>query len=280
MSKRFRQLPSGWYPDTPEQVHQLLAEWSKADMLDGYQTPDGLMLAGIAPHAGWYFSGRLAWRLWRSACPADITVILGGHLPPGATIHVQQADFFEAPGCWLEASAEIRADLIKAFDVVDDYQPDNTIEVQLPMAAQALARSKLLCLRVPADTKAVELGVFLAEWAASQGQRLFVAGSADLTHYGPDYSFAPAGDGETGREWASRNDQKLGEAMLALDAGAVLEAAERSRATCSAGAIVSALTFAKRSGSLRGYFLGSASSFDLRPAASFVGYAAIGYQQV
>jgi len=275
--KRFRQLPPGWYPETGAQVQALLAEWEAADAKSGYRTANKTLKAGVAPHAGWYFSGRLAWRLWRQAAPSAIVVIAGGHLCAGSSIHLQQSDFFEAPDCWLEAASTLMTDFSDNFTVVADERADNTVEVQLPLAAQAVPAAKVLCVRVPADSRAAEVGVFLAEWAQRNDTTLFVAGSADLTHYGPDYNYMPAGTGPGGQTWAAENDHTLSQAMLALDIDAVLLAANRNQATCSAGAINCAMAYAKAIGCSRGELLGRGSSLDQRAASSFVGYAAVGY---
>ena len=41
----------------------------------------------IVPHAGWSFSGRLAYRTLRQLDPdCDLVVIIGGHLYPGAGV--------------------------------------------------------------------------------------------------------------------------------------------------------------------------------------------------
>ncbi|MGD9818721.1 MAG: AmmeMemoRadiSam system protein B, partial [Desulfomonilaceae bacterium] len=58
MKIRKRVLPSGWYPSTARNC-----EFDIRNFVNGYNPPDGKWIAGIAPHAGWYFSGRPAARV-------------------------------------------------------------------------------------------------------------------------------------------------------------------------------------------------------------------------
>ena len=62
MRVRKRCLPPGWYPATAEEsrreVEAMLAATSPPEA--GARPPAATARAGIIPHAGWHFSGRLA----------------------------------------------------------------------------------------------------------------------------------------------------------------------------------------------------------------------------
>ena len=64
MSRRDRSLPRGWYPfdekDCKRDIESYLEGWAPL------QSPPGGGIGGIVPHAGWYFSGRLAARVFYS----------------------------------------------------------------------------------------------------------------------------------------------------------------------------------------------------------------------
>jgi AmmeMemoRadiSam system protein B len=103
-----------------------------------------------------------------------------------------------------------------------------------------------------------------------------VIGSTDLTHYGPNYGFTPQGTGPAALAWVrEHNDRRLLDNLLALQHERTLELARRERSACSAGAAVAAARFAELRGSHRGHLLEYATSHDLYPGSSFVGYAAI-----
>ncbi len=63
MSQRKRNLPRGWYP-----VDQKDCQREIESYLEGWTPPQlpSKGIGGIVPHAGWYFSGRLAVRVFSS----------------------------------------------------------------------------------------------------------------------------------------------------------------------------------------------------------------------
>jgi len=67
------------------------------------------------------------------------------------------------------------------------------------------------------------------------------------------------------------------EALLRLEHEKVLELAWREHSACSAGGAVAAARFASLTGCARGRLLEYATSHELAPGSSFVGYAAISY---
>jgi len=255
----------------------MLKAWELADPLPAPAAAVPASLAALAPHAGWYFSGALAWRSWRSLAQSDIVAVIGGHRPAGAPCLVDLSEAYATPLGNIAAASELRADLMAALDCAEDTAMDNTVEVQLPLLAAAQPAATLLWVRAPADQAAERLGEFLAAWAERTGTRLAVLGSADLTHYGPDYGFEPAGRGASALAWAADNDAQLCRAALALDTGRVLALAEATQATCSAGAVCCAAAYARARGIKVGRLLELTSSHAVRAAASFVGYAALTY---
>src|SRR5512135_3004963 len=88
MSVRKRCLPPGWYPGSAAETRR------EIESLRGPNADDGLgsegaagACAGILPHAGWHFSGRLALQVLSVLCRGiDTMVIIGGHLGPADRI--------------------------------------------------------------------------------------------------------------------------------------------------------------------------------------------------
>ena len=81
MSLRKRSLPRGWYPfdekDCRREIESYLEGWSPPPSISGRG------IGGIVPHAGWYFSGKLAARVFyslKSKGKVDVIVLYGGHL--------------------------------------------------------------------------------------------------------------------------------------------------------------------------------------------------------
>jgi AmmeMemoRadiSam system protein B len=121
---------------------------------------------------------------------------------------------------------------------------------------------------------ATEVDALLSE----NGLTVVYIGSADLTHYGPNYGFTPRGKGEAAVKWVKEeNDRSLIDKALAMDASGLLGDAAARHNTCSAGPIAAVVASAARHGIKKGTLLEYYTSYDVTPDSSFVGYAAIVY---
>lgn len=274
MRIRARSLSEGWYPGRRNEVEAMLGAWGRVDEAANAAGA----VSAVAPHAGWYFSGRIAWSAWRSAREADAVVILGGHLPAGAPFRYWAEDGYETPSGIITADAGLRDALASRVDARPDAAADNTVEVHLPMAAARLPGLPVACFRVPGDLRAAEFGEALAEYQESSGRRLFVLGSTDLTHYGKPYGFEPAGPGQEGFAWARKADEAIIESFLAMDAALALERARDDGSACSVGAAVAAMAFASRLGADGARLLMRGSSDEKTPGAdASVGYCSVAF---
>ncbi len=270
---RKRLLPYGWYPSTAQEVRKTIEEWDK-ELEPVQQTA----CAAIAPHAGWYFSGKLAWLSWLSAFNADCVVIAGGHLGAGNPLLLYDDTEYAVPGGTLPVYRDLVDAISTQLAARPDYSADNTVEIQLPLCASRFGYSiPVLGMRVPEDNQAIALGELLAAWGKTHAVRLFVLGSTDLTHYGPNYGFMPAGIGKQAETWAHNNDRKFINACLALDPDAILHAGRDLQAACSSGAAACAVSYAKALNASHGKLLAYETSLAKHTDSSFVGYASIAF---
>lgn len=276
---RARSLPMGWYPATGAEAMETFAEWDgRAAARRSAVGPAVGAVAAIAPHAGWHYSGELAWRSWKALGEADAVVIVGGHLSSGAGFRYYAEGGFDTPLGEVASESELAARLAKAVGAIADRSQDNTVEVQLPMMAARFPGVPVACFRAPNDAGAAALGIATAEYAAEKGLRIRVLGSTDLTHYGEPYGFEPAGPPPAGFEWARRADALIIDAFLSMDRATALERATRQRSACSVGAAIAAIAFAAASGASRAELLGKGSSDALSPGGdASVGYCSIAY---
>lgn len=308
MAIRRRALPRGWYPDEPESLSRLVLSWAETPGVPAEGRP-GPAIAAVAPHAGWSFSGRIAARsvaalgsgrsvaalesgrsvaALGSGRPGATLAIFGGHLPAGAPALAAPESGFDTPLGPLEADRELlsaldstlrssQAESLRLGLGVDE-EPDNTVEVLLPLVAVLLPGVKLLWLRAPNDISAIELGAALQKAGAALGREVLCLGSTDLTHYGPNYGFSPKGHGPAAEEWVrGTNDRRFIEALLDLDGPRAVSLGESERSACSSGAAAAALGFALASGASQARLLEYATSLELRPDESFVGYASVAF---
>ena len=274
MSIRKAMLPAGWYPREASSVRHAIEGWRIFPAGEKWR-------AAVAPHAGWTFSGRIASIAWSALAEAETIVIVGGHLGPSSPILIAQEEGFESPFGPISADVELRERLRGALaeasiPVSADRAVDNTVEVHLPFMGAFAPGARLLWLRAPASGAAISLGAALHEAAASLGREIAVIGSTDLTHYGPDYGFEPAGQGPKAESWVREvNDRAFLDALLALDPDAAIGRALQDGSACSPGAAATALSFALAAGAREFSELAYGTSLDIRAAASFVGYAAL-----
>jgi AmmeMemoRadiSam system protein B len=68
------------------------------------------------------------------------------------------------------------------------------------------------------------------------------------------------------------------ESMLAMDPAGVLNEAGQNRNACCSGAAAAAIAASKELGAERGVKLIYATSYDIRPDTSFVGYTGIVFE--
>jgi AmmeMemoRadiSam system protein B len=266
-------LPAGWYPREDKAIGGFLRAFAGKAGAEG-------AAAVIAPHAGWYFSGKTA-ALAVSALDrdAETVALIGGHLPRGAPFLFAGEEGVKTPLGVMEIDGELAGELKKELSGRDDRYQDNTVEVLLPMVRWFFSRARLLWVRFPAEASAFEAGKLLAEKARTLGRRLAVVGSTDLTHYGRNYGFSPHGGGREALEWVKKvNDAAFIRAVLSGDPAEVLRRAEEDCSACSAGAVLGAMGFAGPSAPPKAELLAYATSADVteeEAPGSFVGYAAL-----
>lgn len=278
MKIRKRGLPNGWFPDSEGEIRGFLSS------LEPKRT-EKKAVAGVVPHAGWTFCGSMIADVMLSLPDnLETVVILGGHNPSGMPVVRYSEDAWDLPTGRIARDREfvIQVESLLPADipVVDENMVDNTVEVVLPLVAALHPEVKWAAWRLPADLRAKEFGILLSDAAASTKKRIAVIGSTDLTHYGPNYGFTPSESLENPIGWAKERDLRILTAMSEYRYEMVLELASSEKSACSAGAAVGAMAFAEKSGVGEGVRLGYATSRDVYPSSSFVGYGAIIWEPV
>jgi len=279
MQIRDYSLPNGWYPREKTKVLSFLKDYEKNDS----KTGELKSRAAIAPHAGWYYSGSLA-ALAVSSLKKDAQtiVILGGHLSGGSPPLFALEDAVKTPFGSMPIDAEFRSILFKELNGEEDRYRDNTIEVLLPMVHHFFPGSKLIWLRLPSNIDSFEYGKIISKTAAELNLKINVLASTDLTHYGANYGFSPAGAGKEALRWMSEvNDAAIIKAVESGNAADVFRCAKEDQSSCSAGAVLGAMGFAKAENLGSARLLKYSTSADIENSGeipdSFVGYAAFYY---
>ena len=276
MSTRRRDLPRGWYPASADECARDIA-----DFLKGFTPREGMWLGGVAPHAGWHFSGKAAARVISTIAGStdpDRVVLYGGHLPGHSDPVIYTEDEWETPFGPLPMDYGFSDEIASSGEAMRATRSfsDNTVEVLLPFVKYFFPRTQIIAVHAPSSGRAVQLAHAVDALLKERGHSPVFVGSADLTHYGPNYGFAPMGTGAVAVKWVKEdNDRSLIDKALAMDAHGLLEEASFRHNTCSAGPIASVVTSASLNGVKQGNLLEYYTSYDVMPNSSFVGYAAI-----
>lgn len=281
MTVRKPHFAGSWYPDSDEQCLTDFATYDAACVDHGLQ---GALSGGIVPHAGWVFSGAIAYNVVREVArgrPGAQTVVLfGGHLGPGSPAEVMTRGEFWTPLGAIPTDEELADALAARFELAqeDPARPgrDNTVELQAPMIRHLLPDARLVVVKAPPAAATLELARGVVQLAQDLGRELVVLGSTDLTHYGPNYGWAPHGRGDRAEQWVrDENDRRWTDLACQLDTGAVMQEALAHHNACCPGAAAAALECGRAMGATRAELLVHALSCDIAPGESFVGYAGI-----
>ena len=281
MEIRKAAFAGSWYPHQAKacdkEIEQFLSRAAESEAMAQE------WLAGIVPHAGWYYSGAIACQVihhLKTAEPIDLVVIFGMHLHPGSANYMMTRGAWETPFGPLPVAEDLAGALEEQFDFQVEtpvrFVQDNTIELQLPFVKRLLDPTAILAIGVPPADRSLDIGRAAVDWARANNQRFKIIGSTDLTHYGPNYGFSPKGGGRQAMEWVrNQNDREVIDAMLDIDPAKVISLGLQHQNACCSGAAATAIAAAKHAGAVRSHTIAYGTSYDKSPGESFVGYAGI-----
>lgn len=271
-------LADGWYPQTKEACNNAIEGYAKNTNKENISD----YLGAIVPHAGWYYSGKLAGQsiaqLSKNTNP-DLVCVFGGHLMPEDNFIYYDVDAFETPLGLLNQDREIILELLKNPYLNFDQErwADNTVEIQLPIIKYFFPNSKIVAFRCPPSKKSIEFAKILTTLISEKNKKALFIGSTDLTHYGPNYHFTKFSTTEEAIEWVkNENDKNFIQYCINLDCDSLIKHANNNFSACSSGAAAACITAVKglrdiKNGVLEGYY----TSYDVRENSSFVGYAGL-----
>ena len=279
MATRSADFAGTWYPAKDSDCRRMIEEFSRASV----PCPSGAAVGGIVPHAGWVFSGKIACNVIRclseQASP-DTILLFGRHLHPSSKNYIMAEGVWATPLGDLEIDQELGGRLLGEFPFVIEtatrYDQDNTVELQLPFIKYFFPEVMILPFGVPPAQGSLEIGERAVEICRQMGRKILVLGSTDLTHYGDNYGYAPRGIGKAAVDWVkNENDKRLVDLILRMDAEEVIRESQSHHNACCSGAVGAAIAAAKKLGGRRAQTLLYATSYDVRPDNSFVGYVGV-----
>jgi MEMO1 family protein len=276
MGIRPSDLAGSWYPATEAECIKVFEQFEKNSV-----SPQGAeWIGGIVPHAGWVFSGQVAYNVikhLKGKDSPDTIIVFGRHLHPGSGAYIMNVGSWNTPLGEIKIAGDLAEKLISEFrfnvETGPRYATDNTIEVQLPIIKYLFPDVKLLPIGVPPANSSIKIGERISEIAIELGQKIKVIGSTDLTHYGPNYDNTVMGTGKAALDWVkNNNDRKMVDLILKMEPGAVIEESLRNMNACCGGAVSAAIAAAKKLGAGESREVTYMTSYDVMPGSSFVGY--------
>lgn len=270
MNLRPSPIAGHWYPDDAARLSR-----SIDDLLERARVPApaGSPIGLMVPHAGHRYSGAVAAQAFRVVCgrPIDTVAVLGPlHRPgpvPGA-VFTTEHDAYATPLGTIPVDTEALEqihhrlqDALGAGLVKIPFDPEHSVEIELPFLQRALAGFRLVPLMLREQTAEVARALGQALASTLVGRAALIVGSSDLSHMYP-------------QEVAERLDRTLLARVEAFDPEGVLKADEDGLGfACGKGAIAATLWAARGLGAdsvaLLDYATSGAATGDYN---SVVGY--------
>jgi len=247
-----------WYPGRPRELGAAVDGYMDAA---GAARPEGWLVALVAPHAGYRYSGAVAGHAFALARRAsvDVIAVVGPmHEPaPGAVLTSGHRAWATPLGPVAVDRDAVRAvdDLLRA-ELGAGLVPlrndaEHSVEIELPFLQRAVPGAfRLLPLMVREQRLEVARALGRALASALRGRRGLLVASTDLSHYYP-------------QPLANRFDAELLRRVEAFDPEAVLRASdEEAGFACGRGALAAVLWAARELGATTARVLRYATSGD------------------
>ena len=226
------------------------------------------IVAIIAPHAGYYYSGPVAAHAYKELAEDgifDTAVILGpNHTGYGYPVSLWVGAGWNTPLGDVEINKKLAQKLLGEVIKADEtaHIHEHSIEVQLPWLQHLYKKVKI----VPITMLAQDIGTArtVGKAIAQAGDNLIIIASSDFTHYEP-------------HSVAMEKDGSVIEAIVALDEEELYKRCESLDCTmCGYGPVASAIVAAKEMEAKRASLLKYATSGDTSGDFSrVVGYGSI-----
>jgi len=206
-----------WFPGGSEQLRSTVC-----DFIDEAAVPEfnGNVVAGIAPHAGFLYSGRVAGYTFRalkdsarSIGEPDAVVVLGfSHQSGFDGVALMDGDAFESPIGVAELDNEAGTFLTEHNPrIFFDYGPhmgEHSAENELPFIQAALPGAKVVVGLIGDHDQMTLDALVNALVDLSKRKRIVVVASTDLLHHS-DYNLVTESDKETLALISTMDDAEL-----------------------------------------------------------------------
>ncbi len=198
-------LAGSWYPAQRTDLKKLLQSFENTtkDTFD-MRTDSSKIRALIVPHAGYYYSGRIAaaaYRLLKDSVIDRVIILAPSHYKAFNGVALPEFTQYKIPAgiMRLDSQALNKLAVTRLFTVDNGaFYPEHAIEIQLPLINYFLPKAKIVPL-VVGDLSAADCVSVATSLKALITPNTLVIISSDLTHHGAAFGYAPFTDAITAR---------------------------------------------------------------------------------
>lgn len=275
--KIVRQARGGgrWFPGRRAELDRMVRGF-----IDDASVPSvtGRIVAAIAPHAGYIYSGKVAGCTFQALrdnakaghAPETVVVLGFSHSSGFRGVALMDGDAIETPLGETPLDQEAASALAKASPLIRmAYAPhdgEHSAENQIPFIQEALPAAKLVVGLIGDHEEPTLAALVKALDQLAKQKKIVVVASTDLLH-DPDYSLV------------ARTDRKTMEQAGTLDWKGLLGRWDYStQVCCGIGPVVTALRFAEAQGCRQGsvlYYRNSGDDFPESRGNWVVGYGSV-----
>ncbi len=261
-----------WFPGDRQELSKMVEFYIESA---APESVEGRIVAAIAPHAGFIYSGKTAGFSFRAIKdnakiqgPPETVVVLGfSHRGGFPGVALMDGDGIETPlgkaALDQEAGEILAAQSPKIFFNYGPHREEHSAENEIPFVQAALPDSKLVvALMGDHDSQTLD-ALVKALGVLSRKKRLLVVASTDMLH-DPSYDLV------------SQTDARTLEKLSAMDSdGLQKEWGYDKQIFCGIGPVVAAMKFAREQGAKKGlvlYYRNSGDDFPESRGRWVVGY--------
>jgi AmmeMemoRadiSam system protein B/AmmeMemoRadiSam system protein A len=262
---RKAQLAGSWYPKEPEALARLVDYYLKnvpASPLSSHN-----IMAIIAPHAGYVYSGQVAAYAYKPIINQNYTsvvILAPSHKFGFEGCSVYPSGGYETPIGVAQVDASLAAEISKATGfgyVAQAHQAEHSVEIQVPFVQTVLPEAKIVPIVMGFPRRATITRLAEGLKKATAGKKVLVIASTDLSHF---YE----------KQEANKKDNETISLIRAYKTDEIIRKCERrENIMCGGGPVAAALLFAKNKAGVE--ILRYADSSEAsRDESSVVGYLA------
>jgi len=235
----------------------------------------GEVMAIIAPHAGYIYSGQVAAYAYKRICGNnyDAVIVVGpSHRVAFSGISIFSSGGYETPLGIVPIAEELAKQIKKNSKLVSDipaaHLQEHSIEIQLPFLQYALGNFSFVPLVMGDQSASTCQDLAQAICDSIQGMKVLIVASSDLSHF-------------HGYNEATKLDDVALRYLKESDAAGLLDSLARGAAeACGGGPMAVAMLVGSKLGANSARVLKYANSGDVTgDKSSVVGYAAAIYCQ-